>query len=238
MIVAVVDANAIISGADLQGVAARLVTVPEVLREVKDEQSRRRLALLPTALQSQEPSDESLRAGERDGCFFLAVDLHARLDARASGNKLELEASRLPVVAVMRFARASGDLQTLSTTDCKLLALAHTLEVAAHGSDHLRELPEQPRIVRKKLARGDKALPGWGVSSNKGWEPLDRLAEQEEPPAEGAGAAAQPTRRCVGTFSSLAFGPIPTESPLPSGLRVATRAGVGRSARGKCVTVC
>ncbi len=45
------------------------------------------------------------------------------------------------VGAVTRFARATGDLHSLSTVDLRLMALARTLEVAAHGDSHLRDLP-------------------------------------------------------------------------------------------------
>lgn len=41
----------------------------------------------------------------------------------------------------MRFARDTGELHSLSKVDIKLLALAHTLEVAARGSDHLPSKP-------------------------------------------------------------------------------------------------
>lgn len=44
---------------------------------------------------------------------------------------------------VTRFARATGDVAALSTVDIKLLALVHTLEVAAHGADHLLTHPNQ-----------------------------------------------------------------------------------------------
>lgn len=43
--------------------------------------------------------------------------------------------------AVTRFARATGDLHSLSVVDLRLMALARTLEVAAHGDSHLRDLP-------------------------------------------------------------------------------------------------
>lgn len=42
-----------------------------------------------------------------------------------------------PILVVTRFARETGDVSTLSRNDIKLLALAYTLEVAAHGSAHL-----------------------------------------------------------------------------------------------------
>lgn len=41
----------------------------------------------------------------------------------------------------MRFARDTGELNSLSKVDIKLLALVHTLEVAARGSDHLPSKP-------------------------------------------------------------------------------------------------
>lgn len=45
--------------------------------------------------------------------------------------------------AVQRFARETGDIHSLSAVDLKLLALAHTLEVAAHGTENIREHPVQ-----------------------------------------------------------------------------------------------
>lgn len=40
--------------------------------------------------------------------------------------------------AVTRFARATGDLHSLSAVDIKLVALAYTLEAATYGTTHLR----------------------------------------------------------------------------------------------------
>ena len=48
-------------------------------------------------------------------------------------------------VPVLRFSRLTGDIQALSSADVKLLALAHTLEVVAHGDRHLRLQPVQVR---------------------------------------------------------------------------------------------
>ncbi len=44
---------------------------------------------------------------------------------------------------VQRFARETGDIHSLSAVDLKLLALAHTLEVAANGTENIREHPVQ-----------------------------------------------------------------------------------------------
>lgn len=53
----------------------------------------------------------------------------------------------VPARAVTAFARETGDLHALSRTDLKLLALAYSLEVAAHGDAHLRKHPVQVRIA-------------------------------------------------------------------------------------------
>lgn len=62
--VAVVDANAVISGgAALSSSAARLVTVPEVLEEVRDASARRRLALLMAPVETLDPAPEFVKKG-------------------------------------------------------------------------------------------------------------------------------------------------------------------------------
>ncbi len=61
--VAVVDANAIISGLSLAGLAERYVTIQEVLDEVRDKHARQVLATLPFSLEVKEPEPASLTAG-------------------------------------------------------------------------------------------------------------------------------------------------------------------------------
>lgn len=61
----VVDANAIIGGIKLEGVADRAVTIQEVVDEIRDKQSRQFLSALPYQLQLSEPTEESVKAGER-----------------------------------------------------------------------------------------------------------------------------------------------------------------------------
>lgn len=65
--VAVIDANAIINGHGLLNLmrsAEKVVTIPEVLREVRDKQSRATLEALPFTIKTQEPSEESIKAGK------------------------------------------------------------------------------------------------------------------------------------------------------------------------------
>lgn len=88
----------------------------------------------------------------------------------------------LPVVfldvTVISFARATGDLQTLSDVDLKLMALTYTLEVQIHGTQHLRERPPPIHTVNVKRLP-EKDMPGWGsnVPNMEEWEALENLAE-------------------------------------------------------------
>lgn len=140
--VAVVDANAVISGGSaLSTSAGRLVTVPEVLEEVRDAAARRRLALLPVPVETVDPAPEFVKK-------------------------------------VTKFARETGDIQTLSDVDIKIIALAYMLEAEIHGTNHLREHPPPLREVNvKKLS--EAPLPGWGsnVPNLKEWEELDQMSE-------------------------------------------------------------
>ena len=61
---AVVDANAVIDGRQsLTDFADKFVTVPEVLSEIRDSDSRRRLEFIPFTIETMEPSPESLSKG-------------------------------------------------------------------------------------------------------------------------------------------------------------------------------
>lgn len=63
--VAVVDANAVIDGSQsLTNFADKFVTVPEVLSEIRDPNSRRRLEFIPFVIETMEPSPESLSKGK------------------------------------------------------------------------------------------------------------------------------------------------------------------------------
>ena len=88
------------------------------------------------------------------------------------------------MAAVLRFARATGDVHALSAVDVRLLALAHSLEVAYYGAAHLREQPPPPKLARKKV-RESKFLPGWGAEGGE-WAELDKLNEEELAAAEAA----------------------------------------------------
>lgn len=81
---------------------------------------------------------------------------------------------------VVKFAKATGDLQALSDVDLKLMALTYTLEAQIHGTKHLRELPPPVHLINVKRLP-EKDLPGWGsnVSNLEEWEALENESENK-----------------------------------------------------------
>eukprot|EP00887_Chlorella_sp_A99_P000508 scaffold17.g508.t1 len=99
--VAVLDANALIAGAGLLNLARladRCVTTPEVLREVRDKQSRQALEALPFEIETLEPEEESVKAGERGIVRF----------ARATGDVHALSAADVRLLALARGLEAAA----------------------------------------------------------------------------------------------------------------------------------
>ncbi|XP_013588733.1 PREDICTED: uncharacterized protein LOC106297004 [Brassica oleracea var. oleracea] len=141
---AVVDANAVIDGRQsLTDFADKFVTVPEVLSEIRDSDSRRRLEFIPFTIETMEPSPESLSK-------------------------------------VIKFAKATGDLHTLSDVDLKLIALTYTLEAEVHGTKNLRDVPPPIQTVWVKRLP-EKELPGWGsnVANLEEWEAPENETEEK-----------------------------------------------------------
>ena len=79
----------------------------------------------------------------------------------------------------------------MSAADIRLIALAHTLQLARHGEITLKPLPELAS-VRKGNAPAAKELPGWNESGDK-WADMDKLTEEDLAEQELAGAAAHCT---------------------------------------------
>lgn len=79
---------------------------------------------------------------------------------------------------VVKFARETGDLQTLSDVDLKLIALAYTLESQIHGTGHLRDSPPPLRVVNVRKLE-EVVMPGWGknVPNLAEWEALEHMAD-------------------------------------------------------------
>lgn len=90
-----------------------------------------------------------------------------------------MEPSPESLKKVINFARATGDLHTLSDVDLKLIALTYTLEAQIHGSEHLRDCPPPIHMVKVKRLP-EKDLSGWGtnVPNLEEWEALEGEADE------------------------------------------------------------
>jgi len=85
---------------------------------------------------------------------------------------------------VIKFARATGDLQTLSDVDLKLIALTYTLEAQIHGNKHIRDCPPPVHVVNAKTLH-EKDMPGWGsnVPNLKEWEAIEHAVGDGSDPS-------------------------------------------------------
>ncbi|KAL3684673.1 hypothetical protein R1sor_002695 [Riccia sorocarpa] len=85
-----------------------------------------------------------------------------------------LEPSEDALTKVVQFARATGDVHSLSEVDIKLIALTYTLEAQVHGTDHIRARPPPLILTTSKRGQTSKDPPGWGnVSNPEEWKGID-----------------------------------------------------------------
>lgn len=73
MKILVADSGAFIKAVPLDKWSSCVVTIKEVVAEVKDENTRRRLQVLPYELHFKEPTQESLCHGQLESCPTLCV---------------------------------------------------------------------------------------------------------------------------------------------------------------------
>ncbi|KAJ7538737.1 hypothetical protein O6H91_11G061900 [Diphasiastrum complanatum] len=85
---------------------------------------------------------------------------------------------------VIQFARATGDIQSLSKVDIKVIALAYTLEAQIHGTAHIRSQPP-PTLYNPVHQRREKDPLGWGSN-------VPNPEEWVQFPEEGEGDEEQP----------------------------------------------
>lgn len=182
---AVLDASAIIGGHSIRQYADKLFTTQEVSSEVQDRQSKQVLSSLPDGLLVQEPTEAAITAGKpinnshRRSATRL-IHCHPMISQSV---KLDWNEHAL-FFAVTNFARAIGEIHSLSRADLHLIALAHSLHTSLHGEHSLHTEPAPARAVAKgKHVNG--LLPGWGAAGGK-WEEMDRLAEAEKAALERA----------------------------------------------------
>ena len=186
-------------------VPAVLVTTKAALAEVRDAASRAALERTRGTgvceLSLREPQEEDVKAGQREGGISPKRECdngEARARERNSEPKKKsvltspvqnLEKPSPPQKKkpskVLAFARETGELHSISSTDARLIALARGLERAAGREARLRLGPPPPRAVRRGGPRA-RPPPGWGASGGD-WAPLDALEEAEERLARASG---------------------------------------------------
>jgi rRNA maturation endonuclease Nob1 len=87
----------------------------------------------------------------------------------------------------VRFARATGDLHSLSAPDIKLIALTYTLETELYGTAHIRREPPPIAVAKKSQARM-KDPPGWGrVPNPADWAGIDEVGDDGKRPGSSSG---------------------------------------------------
>lgn len=123
--------------------------------------------------------------------FVSVAEVISEIRDPASRNSLNflpftvdtLEPSPESLKKVIAFAKATGDFQTLSEVDLKLIALTYTLEAQIHGTQHLREIPPLIQTINVKRLP-EKDLPGWGsnVPNLAEWEALEHAMDNAPNP--------------------------------------------------------
>lgn len=108
----VLDSGAIIRGHGLNlfGEAKVIVTVAEVMSEIRDSKARELLAKLPFPIEERTPSVEAMKTGLS---YVLIIIFTCYV---------------LWLLSVYDFAKKTGDFAALSKTDLKLISLTYMLE--------------------------------------------------------------------------------------------------------------
>ena len=101
----VVDSNAFINTVPLQDYSDNIVTVKDVVSEIRDSATRSRLQVLPYELIFREPSQSSIKH-----------------------SKIRTYYRYCYCSTVTEFSKKTGDYNSLSATDIRLIALAYQLE--------------------------------------------------------------------------------------------------------------
>ncbi|GAQ82225.1 RNA-binding protein NOB1 [Klebsormidium nitens] len=130
------------------------------------------------------------------------------------------EPSDAALKEVVRFARATGDLHSLSPPDIKLIALTYTLEAELYGTAHIRREPPPIAVAKKSQARM-KDPPGWGKVANPAdWAGIDEVGDDGKRPGSSSG---------FGKGGSRIFGVKPLEGDSVS---VVSSSGAGEVLKG------
>lgn len=96
----VADSAAFLKNVPLHDICENVYTVEEVVNEVRDAATRRRLSVLPYTLHFRQPSSEALHVGKRHesvSLIFLPSDYHLRMTVLLSESS---ENGKIPIQAL------------------------------------------------------------------------------------------------------------------------------------------
>ncbi|KFM23199.1 RNA-binding protein NOB1 [Auxenochlorella protothecoides] len=185
--VAVLDANAIISGQGLlllAKLANRAVTTPEVLAEVRDKKSRATLEALPYTLEATEPAEEDVKAVLRF--------------ARATGDAHALSSADVRLIALTRM------LEIARHGPRRVRDLPPPLKIVSRRVKETRTLPgwgeggenwaEMERLNAAEEAAEQEALAAAAGTGSHVAAQMQALALEERETADGDTEAARAAR--------------------------------------------
>ena len=129
----ILDSGPIIKQTPLTGTSEFYYTIPEVLKEIKDENSKLYLESLPFTILTKQPSKEAMNKSNRMNYEMILNFI------------------------VLEFSKLTGDVASLSITDIKVLALTLTLEMETHGKD-LARLNFVPNEPSKQVGKSNKKV--------------------------------------------------------------------------------
>ncbi|KAL6774389.1 hypothetical protein ACKKBG_A24810 [Auxenochlorella protothecoides x Auxenochlorella symbiontica] len=185
--VAVLDANAIISGQGLlllAKLANRAVTTPEVLAEVRDKKSRATLEALPYTLEATEPAEEDVKAVLRF--------------ARATGDAHALSSADVRLIALTRMLeiarhgpRRVRDLPPPLKIVSRRVKETRTLPGWGEGGDNWAEME---RLNAAEEAAEQEALAAAAGTGSHVAAQMQALALEERETADGDTEAARAAR--------------------------------------------
>ena len=139
-----------------------MYTIRDVVDEIRDQNTKQRLRVLPYELKMVEPSSESLIKGCTNRLISILYTVINFL-----------------CFSVTEFSKKTGDYASLSATDMKVLALAYQLEVEANGVEHIKTEP----TIKKSVVVGAQPQASEKVEKIAGFfmpkaDEVDTLAEQ------------------------------------------------------------
>ena len=116
----IADSAAFLRNVGLQNLAERIFTIREVITEIRDSATRKRLAVLPYEVEFREPSVDSINTGKNSIHYFNIININKPFS--------QIQMMFFNLFLVTEFSKKTGDYKSLSAVDIRVLALSYQLE--------------------------------------------------------------------------------------------------------------